>query len=313
MTTVVGDLDVGDQQIEQLALLGLPDHLLVQQLAAARPQQLDYARTMSEVVPEPLGVEQFQFLFLVAGQFAQAPIVEQEPPILVDDAHRSRTIVENFAKLALLLGDLRLVLRQRGDVVNPQHALAADKTDMPAVVGDLHVGQQEMNQRAFLGPPYHLFIQNLAALIAQLVDDPRALIEVMPMRAGVAKVEFILAVSQNFAQPRVVEQQPAILIDHQQRRGAELQHLAELTLVLGRLGSRSRAAIGRRRSACSWCQKTCGFRRTDLANASIEARRIRGSYGRGKQVDVRADVTFGLISGRDTSKSRSDVRLEISN
>src|SRR5208282_510832 len=87
------------------------------------------------------------------------------------------------------------------------------------------------------------------------VDDPRALIEVMPMHAGVAKVELFLAVAQNFAQPRVVEQQPAILIDHQQRRGAELQYLAELALVLDRLGSWSRVAIGRRQLAC------CGVRR----------------------------------------------------
>ena len=39
---------------------------------------------------------------------------------------------------------------------------------MAAAVGDLHVGQQQMNQRAFLGPPGHLFVQKLAALIAQL-------------------------------------------------------------------------------------------------------------------------------------------------
>ena len=66
---------------------------------------------------------------------------------------------------------------------------------MPAVITDLHIGQKQMNQRAFLGPPYHLFIEKLAALIAQLVDDPRALIEVMPMHAGVAKVELCFAVA----------------------------------------------------------------------------------------------------------------------
>ena len=36
MAAGVGDLDIGDQQVEQFALLGLPDHLLVQQLAAAQ-------------------------------------------------------------------------------------------------------------------------------------------------------------------------------------------------------------------------------------------------------------------------------------
>jgi len=53
----------------------------------------------------------------------------------------------------------------------------------------------------------------------------------MPMGAGVAKVELFFAVAQNFAQPRVVKQQPPVLVDHQQRRRAELQQLAELALM----------------------------------------------------------------------------------
>ena len=248
VAAMVGDLHVGDQEIEQFALLGLPDDFLVQQLSAACPQHFDHARAMIEIIPEPPGVEQFQLFFFIAGQFAQAPIVEQEPPILVDDIHGGGAKVENFAKLSLLLGDLVLVLRQRGNVVNPQHALAADETDVAAVITDLDIGQKQMNQRAFLGTPNHLFIEKLAALLAQLIDDPRALIEVMPMQAGIAKIELGFAVAENFAQPRVVEQQPPILVDDQQRCGAKLQQLEELALMLGRLGSKSRAA-GRRRSA----------------------------------------------------------------
>ena len=106
MAAGIGHLDVGDQQIEQFAPLGLPDHLLVQQLAAARPQQFDDAGPMIEVVPEPLGVEQLQLCFLVARQVAQPPVVEEEPPVLVDHAHRGRTIVQDFVKLPLLLHDL---------------------------------------------------------------------------------------------------------------------------------------------------------------------------------------------------------------
>ena len=83
----VSDLDIGDQQIEQLSPLGLPDHLLVEQLAATGPQQLDDARAVLEVVPEPLGVEQLQLVLLVARQFTQAPIVKQQRPVLVDHAH----------------------------------------------------------------------------------------------------------------------------------------------------------------------------------------------------------------------------------
>ena len=41
MAAVISDLDIRNQQIEQVASLGGPDHLLVQQLAALRPQQLD--------------------------------------------------------------------------------------------------------------------------------------------------------------------------------------------------------------------------------------------------------------------------------
>ena len=70
------------------------------------------------------------------------------------------------------------------------------------------------------------------------------------MPAGVAEVQLFLAVSQNFAQLRVVKQQPAILIDDQQCRRTELQNFAELTLVLGRLGAGQMAAVGRRRVRC---------------------------------------------------------------
>src|SRR6185437_8160848 len=110
MAAVVGDLHVGDQKIEQFALLGLPGYFLVEQLSAARAQQLDDASAMIEVVPEPFGVEQVQFLFAVACQFAQAPVVEQKPSVLVDHADGGWAKIENFPKLTLLLGDLRFLL-----------------------------------------------------------------------------------------------------------------------------------------------------------------------------------------------------------
>ena len=67
------------------------------------------------------------------------------------------------------------------------------------------------------------------------------------MRTGVTKFEFIFAVSENLPQSSVMKQQPAILIDHQQRCRAEVQNFPELSLVLGRLGSRRNTAMGRRR------------------------------------------------------------------
>ena len=122
---------------------------------------------MVEIVPKQLGVEQIELFLLVAEQVPHPPIVKQDPPVLVDDADRRRAEVQNFAKLALLLDDLRLVLGQRGDVVNPQHALAAGKTDVSAVVGDLHIGQQQMDRAAFLGPPDHPLVDELTALLVQ--------------------------------------------------------------------------------------------------------------------------------------------------
>ena len=248
MAAGVGDLNIGDQQIEGFALLVLPNHFLVQELATAQTQQFDDARSVIEVVPESLGVEEMQFFLLVAKQVAHPPVVKQDPPLLVDDADRGRTVIQDLAKLALLFENLRLVLGQRGHVVNPQHALAADEADVPALVGDLCVSQQHMKELAVLAPPDDLLIQQLPAPLAQRRDDSRALFAVVPERAGVDAFDLGRLVAEQFAQPRVVEQQAAIFIDHQQGRGAELQHLVELALVFGRFNSRSGATIGRRRS-----------------------------------------------------------------
>src|SRR6185312_14370146 len=137
--------------------------------SAARAQQLDDAGAMVEVVPEPFGVEQVQFLFAVACQFAQAPVVEQKPSVLVDHADGGWAKIENFPKLTLLLGDLRFLLCQFGDVVNPQNAFAADEADVATLIGDLHIGQQQMHKFASPGAPNHLFVQNLAAVGSQLL------------------------------------------------------------------------------------------------------------------------------------------------
>ena len=105
---------------------------------------------MVEIVPEPLGVEEMQLLLLVAEERAQPRIVEDEPPLLVDEAETGRAVLQELAELALLLGDLRLALAQRRDVVDPQDALAADEADVTAAVGDLGVGDQHMDERPCL-------------------------------------------------------------------------------------------------------------------------------------------------------------------
>ena len=161
--------------------------------------------------------------------------MEEESSLVIDDDQSGGTVLENLAELALLLGDLRLALGQGGDVVDPAKTLAADKADMPAPVGDLDVRDQQVNELALLRLPDHLLVQQLAALVLQCRDDPRPLLEVMPERAGVDELELLLLVAQELPQARTVEQQAAVLVDDDQRRRAQFQHLAKLALVLGDL------------------------------------------------------------------------------
>jgi hypothetical protein len=70
----------------------------------------------------------------------------------------------------------------------------------------------------------------------------------VPELAGIDAVELVFTVSKQVAQPRVVKQKPAVLVDDQQRRRTELQDLAELALVPGGLSAGQAAATGRRRS-----------------------------------------------------------------
>ena len=108
-----------------------------------------------------------------------------------------------------------------------------------------------MNQRAPLGPPDRFFIQNLAALIPQLLDDTCALIEVMPKQASIEKIKLALLYPRISRSRALWNSRAAVVIDDQQPCGAELQDLAELTFVLGRFDSKSDAAIGRRHLAYS--------------------------------------------------------------
>ncbi len=59
-----------------------------------------------KVVPKQPGVEQFQLVFLIAGQFAQTFIVEKQSSIFVDHTQAGRTELQGFAKLTLVLGRL---------------------------------------------------------------------------------------------------------------------------------------------------------------------------------------------------------------
>ena len=259
MSTGIGNLNVGNQQIEQLAALGLPDHLFVEQLAAAGPQYIDDACPMIEVVPEEFGIEQLQLVFFIACQFTQPPIVKQQPSVFVDHAQSGRAVFKDLAKLPFLLGDLRLVLCQRGDVIDPEHAFGAGEADLAALVGHLHIRQQQVKQSAGLAPPGHLLIEQLTTVFAQRFDDARALFDVVPECTRFDAFEFVLAVAEQFAQPRVVKQQAALLIDDQDCSRAEFQHLAELAFLLGGRGAGRAFATGH--AASGAVVACCGVRR----------------------------------------------------
>ncbi len=62
--------------------------------------------------------------------------------------------------------------------------------------------------------------------------------------AGSAGATAGSGVTQHFAQACIVKQKPAILINHEERRRAELQQLAKLTFLLGSLGIECGTAIG---------------------------------------------------------------------
>jgi Na+/pantothenate symporter len=57
--------------MEELALSGLPDNLLVQYLATTFAKQLDDPDSVIEIVPEPPSVEELKLLLLIAQEVTQ--------------------------------------------------------------------------------------------------------------------------------------------------------------------------------------------------------------------------------------------------
>ena len=115
--------------MQQLAALGTPSHFLIQQLSTAATQLSDDSIALIEVVPEPPGVEQLEFVFLVAGQFPQPCIVEQQSAIFVDHAQTGRTELQGLAELALMLG----CLDSKSDAIGRRRRLACYRVGRHAV------------------------------------------------------------------------------------------------------------------------------------------------------------------------------------
>ena len=99
--------------MDELALLGPPDHFLVEQCAAAFAQRLDDPSPLVEIVPERPRVDELHLLFAVAEQLAQPRVVKEQPPVLVDHDKARRAMLEDLAKLPLVLRDFGLVSGER--------------------------------------------------------------------------------------------------------------------------------------------------------------------------------------------------------
>ena len=132
--------------------------------------------------------------------------MEQEPPVLVDDVERGRAIFKDLAELALLLCDLRLPLSERGDVVDPEDALATQKADVPAAICHLDVGNQHVNELTLFRRPNCLLVEELAAALAQRRNDPGAMIEVVPEPLRVEELQLFLVVAHELTKAGVMEQ-----------------------------------------------------------------------------------------------------------
>ena len=121
-----------------------------------------------------------------------------------------------LTELPSLLG-----LFQGSDVVDPGDTLAADKADVTAPVRDLGIGYEDMDRFALLRLIDHFLVQHLAAL-AQGLDDPRPVVEVVPELPCVNAVHLLLVIAEQLTRTCVVEEQPPLLVDHVQTRWAVL-------------------------------------------------------------------------------------------
>ena len=104
-----------------------------------------------------------------------------------------------------------------------------------AAIGDLRVRDQHMHRFAAFGLPGHLVIGDAAAALPQAFDQALALVEVVPEVTRIELLHLLFGVAEQFADPGIVKQQPAIFIDDVERGGAMVENFTELTLVFGAL------------------------------------------------------------------------------
>jgi len=83
----------------------------------------------------------------------------------------------------------------------------------------------------------NFFIEDFAAALTELADDPLALIEVAPEFARVKKMKLVPIIAEKFAHTRVMEQEAAFFVDNVETGRAVLENIEELTIAFYELSS----------------------------------------------------------------------------
>src|SRR5262249_5073267 len=94
-----------------------------------------------------------------------------------------------------------------------------------------------------LSPVEHLLVQQLATALVKLLENVRALVEVVPEDPGIDQIEFCRLIAEQLAQGAVVEEEAPVFVDNHERRRTVLQNFSELARLLGRLGLGASSAL----------------------------------------------------------------------
>ena len=132
--------------------------------------------------------------------------MEQQPPLFVNHVEPGGAMFEDFPELPLLVGEFHFPLSQRGDIVDPRNSLAADETDMAAVICNLRIRDQNVDQLALFRPPDCFLVQHLTAPLPEGFDDPGSVLKVVPAPSGIKEAHLLLVVAQELAKTSIVEQ-----------------------------------------------------------------------------------------------------------
>ena len=89
----------------------------------------------------------------------------------------------------------------------------------------------------------NFFIEDFAAALTELSDDPFALIEVAPEFSRVKKMKLVPIIAEKFAHTRVMEKEAAFFVDNVETGGAVLENIEELTIAFYELSSIGSAQV----------------------------------------------------------------------